>query len=391
VRHHLERYLTTYRNTGAQVFLDGIPVEPWAPSVRATRQVTPPPGPLADALGDIVLTIYTTAEPLDPDERGVSVTIGAGNLVAREGAGVTTKEWGNYLFGEVDCPALETGPENVAAFGSNRDLKLNPEHPVAGALVGFIGWALEEARGELVADYKRARQGVEAQRLKATAEEIAQILNADFTEQAARLEAIAANVQRRTSVPAHAGPEQADPDDPAFIVSSDGVPGRSDGTAAVGADLPDPTEPTPGTSPTGDHDPGGDLAAPAGQPETGGAEQVRPVPAAGGQRPRGGLQVEYEHLGGLDNAPRSLYDSSRTSVVINLDHPAIEAAAQTDGGVTGVAFKRLSYEVAFTEYALLVAQMEYERNPEIDASDALFEVRHTLLRITSRSAVLYAQ
>ena len=43
-----------------------------------------------------------------PDaEQGVVITAGLGNLVAVERAGTESKEFGAYLLGEVDVPALE--------------------------------------------------------------------------------------------------------------------------------------------------------------------------------------------------------------------------------------------------------------------------------------------
>ena len=94
------------------------------------------------------LTVRVARRPLEDGFRGVAITAGAGNLVAFESAGVDTKEFGNYLFGEIDVPFLEKPAFDgtVVAFDLTRSLSLNYEHPVAVALVGFIGSSLEKVR-----------------------------------------------------------------------------------------------------------------------------------------------------------------------------------------------------------------------------------------------------
>jgi hypothetical protein len=65
------------------------------------------------------------------------------------------------------------------------------------------------------------------------------------------------------------------------------------------------------------------------------------------------------------------------------------AAAMGIGGVDDIAFRRLSYEIAFGQYALAVSQEFLKRDPDLTADDVLYEVRDTLRRITRRAANLY--
>ena len=54
------------------------------------------------------LTIKVARAPLPQLEQGIAITAGVGgNLVAVERAGVDAKEFGNYLFGDIDVQALE--------------------------------------------------------------------------------------------------------------------------------------------------------------------------------------------------------------------------------------------------------------------------------------------
>ena len=54
------------------------------------------------------------------------------------------------------------------------------------------------------------------------------------------------------------------------------------------------------------------------------------------------------------------------------------------------AFRRLSYEVAFSEYAIALASELNEHGDFIDPSDAIVEIGLTLNRIARKGAALYA-
>jgi hypothetical protein len=52
--------------------------------------------------------------------------------------------------------------------------------------------------------------------------------------------------------------------------------------------------------------------------------------------------------------------------------------------------KRLSYEIAFTEYSVALGYEMSERDPDIPADDLLYEVRSTRNRVAASAADLYA-
>ncbi len=74
-----------------------------------------------------------------------------------EFSGIQMKEFGGYLFGEVNVPALESSDSPLAPYDLSRSLQLNPQHPVAVVLLGFIGSKLEQVCGELVLRAREAR------------------------------------------------------------------------------------------------------------------------------------------------------------------------------------------------------------------------------------------
>ena len=114
------------------------------------------------------------------------------------------------------------------------------------------------------------------------------------------------------------------------------------------------------------------------------------VDPAGGSgkksRPSGGFKVEYKELG--DPLDRSKYDRTTLTILINLDHPAVKNALKS-GGMEDVSFRRLSYEIALTEYSIALGYEMAERDPDIPADDLLFEVRSTLNRVAAVAAALY--
>src|SRR5262249_25617350 len=152
-----------------------------------------------EQLGNVELTVKVARIPLSEAEQGVFITAGAGNLVAVERCGVQAKDFGNYLFGEIDVVALETSDSSIAPYDSSRQLQLNPAHPVVGVLLGFIGSKLEQVRIELVRKSKEARKTEEARRLAQEADRIADILNSDFQDVQRRLHDIRSASSRGTA------------------------------------------------------------------------------------------------------------------------------------------------------------------------------------------------
>lgn len=64
-------------------------------------------------------------------------------------------------------------------------------------------------------------------------------------------------------------------------------------------------------------------------------------------------------------------------------------AALADGKVEDPTFRRLSYEIAFSEYAMALGYEEVTEDPNIPADDVLYIVRSSLNRIAAAAAALY--
>ena len=176
---YIERHLQAFHAFAPQVAVNSHVCEYREPEVEREHRFTPSPSQQR-VLGEIELTIKVARAPLPDGEQGVVITAGAGNLVAVERGGIQTKEFASYLFGEIAVPALESSSTPIAPYDLSRSLQLNPQHPVAAVLLGFIGSKLEGVRSELVQRARDARKTEQARRLEAEAEKIASILNEDF-------------------------------------------------------------------------------------------------------------------------------------------------------------------------------------------------------------------
>ena len=76
------------------------------------------------------------------------------------------------------------------------------------------------------------------------------------------------------------------------------------------------------------------------------------------------------------------------TILINLEHPLVMAALG-DGHVEDTTFRRLSYEIAFSEYAMGLGYELSQQDPNMPPDDLLYEVRSTLNRISTAAVALY--
>jgi hypothetical protein len=371
---YIERHLQAFRARAPEVAVNDHVCTYREPEIESEHSFNPT-SEQARVVGHIHLLIKVARAPLPDAEQGVVVTAGSGNLVAVERAGTENKEFGPYLFGEVDVPTLDDPTIPLAPYDSSRSLQLNVEHPVAGVLIGFIGSKLELVRAELVRRAKEARKGEQTRRLELQAQKIAELLNSDFNAVRDRLTSIKT------------------------VSAKSGSAGARFGNAGTGDDNPDSW--IGGTQEKGtierggkDRNKGDSRGRPAPNVAASGhadSDGTDPLDPAGGnegtrRRPRGGFQVVYRNLGRAEH--RSRYEERSLSILINLDHPVL-AAALAESSVEEPSVRRLSYEIAFSEYSMALGYELLKQDPNMPADDLLYEVRHTLNRVAGSAASLY--
>jgi hypothetical protein len=376
---YIERHLQVFRALQPEVAVNEHVCQYREPEVAETYEFRPELEP-AKKIGDVILRVKVSRGPLPDAEIGVSVTAGVGALVAVETGGIERKEFGNYLFGEVDCPAIEGTKSSIEPYDPSRNLQLNTRHPVCAVLVPFVASKLEEVRLIQVKRLQEARKSEQARRLEQEATKIAEILNRDFEAVVSRLEGIRAASAGASSSLARFGSKAPAGDESGAYVEGVQVPADIEKVDPKGLD---------GSTPNNHKRDAPDLPKRASPDEQ--ADSAADVAGGEGKKrkPRGGFKVAYRALGG--NEQRSKYDPSTLTILINLDHPAVKnALAAASGSTEDLSFRRLSYELAFTEYSLALGYEWIKRDPQIPADDVLYDIRVALNRVSAAAAGLYA-
>lgn len=377
--HYIERHLARWpKNT--TVFVNNHECEFNEPPVAAEHRFKP--DELSrQFLGDVELVIKVSKTPLDEDTRGVSIY---SNGVWHETmlAGSEGREMSQYILGEIDVPQLDEDKSQIAPFDVSRSMRLNTENEVVRAIHVFVGTKVELVRRSLLDAERRRKSEEEAKKLAHQATEIARVINDDFDAFRQRVAKVRAKTHGASDFDQTSSDAGHDDDDlifgmeePATKVTVPTVPIVTDD---VPPDVPPPNDPqprveTPNVEPaTNDSPKMGQLAGGAG----------------GRRKPAGGFQVQFRDMG--ETSHRAEYRSDERTIYINLEHPQV-AAARGLGPVEDPIFRRLAYEVAFSEYAIALAQELARRDEYRDPTDPIFDIRETLNRVARKGANLYAQ
>ncbi len=358
---YVERHLARWPRD-AVVLVNNHQCEFMEPPVAREARFSPS-GELARTIGNVELVIKVAKSPLDEDVRGVAIFT-KGVWCETTLAGAEGREMSQYIFGEIEVPALDDYSGPIAPFDMSRSMQLNPNNPLVQALYGFIGQSVERVRRDLVEAERKRRATEEAKRLQAQAQAIARVLNEDFEAFRRQLAHVKARAAGRTDL--------AEGLDEAGVV----------GVLKPGGDIPgNPVDVRGGG---GDGPPRERRL----EPSATGAQSGSPSGETRARRPgsHGGFRVQFDNLGPEEH--RAKYVGDERTIYINLDHPQIAAAkglADTDEA----SFRRLTYEVAFSEYAVAVASELAARDEYMDVSDPIVDIRETLNRLARRGANIY--
>lgn len=375
---YVERHLAHWPK-GATVIVNNHQCEYLEPPIERSETVDVPDD-LKTLLGEISLVLKVSKSPLDEDLRGVSIS---SNGVWHETtlAGAAGKDMSEFIFGELDVPRLDEDTSIPPAFDASRSMRLNPDNPLVQGIYAFIGPQVEAIRKELVEANREAKATEEAKRLESEASKIESIINNDFDAFRRKLQKVKAasagagfDVSDQVSDASGSGEEDdflLGGDEPAVVTAETGEVGKK------GGDGPGPDD---NTTPR--------RLNPVVEPDEGGEEKGHRE-ARSGEKPRrrGGFSIKFKELG-VDSA-RAEYAGDQRTIYVNLDFPQI-AVARRSHGTENAIFKRLAYEVAFSEYAVALAVELANRDEYIDPSDPIVDIRETLNRVARQAAELYA-
>src|ERR1017187_1354493 len=361
---YIERHLAKWPKN-CTVVVNNHECEYSEPPIKEQRRFRPTEA-ARESLGDVELVLKVSKAPVDEDLRGVAIF---SNSVWHEStlAGAEGKEMSNYIIGEIDVPRLDDDNSPISPFDLSRSMRLNPSNELVGAIYAFIGQSVDQVRREMVDSERQRRRGEEAKRLADQAADIARFLNEDFDsfrDKISKIRVKSAGLVDRSDVPAPG-------DSMDGLVNGDEVPSvLTSPVRGIGADGDTPRELRP------------ELRA-----EESGKLTGKNAPQS--QRPagkRGGFRVEFKAMGGEE--ARAIYQGEERVIYINLDHPQV-SAAKGAGSIEDPTFRRLAYEVAFTEYAIAISSELGKRGEYSDWSDPIFEIRETVNRLARKGARLY--
>jgi hypothetical protein len=318
--------------------------------------------------------------PLEDEFRGVAILA---NGVWHETtlAGSERKPFAEYLFGSLDVSALGQESNGVPAFDMSRSMKLNPRNEIVADIIRFVGVNIEIVRKDLERQDRERRQSEEQKRLQQQGSKIAELINNHFKDWSSKLKSTMAKTGTgRDLLSSKKKDETEDPgpmfgsDLPAIIVGHDKT--THDPFLNTDAPMPGP-DPQPITPRVKIDETSPDNLA----KKATGAPKISRV---------GGFNVSFEKIG--INEKRAKYDKETRTIFINLEHPRIAMelkSAHSQIPVDDPNFQRMAYEIAFTEYAIVLAQELSTVQYFFDPQDALVELRQTLDELSKAFAIVW--
>jgi hypothetical protein len=375
---HIERHIAHWPN--ASVIVNTHECEFSEPDISREVKVISKGTPFERLLGETSLTIKVAKAPLEDEFRGIAI-LASGVWHETTLAGCERKPFAEYLFGSIDVPTLGQESNGVPAFDMSRSMKLNPRNEIVTDIMRFVGVNIEIIRKDLERQDRERRQSEEQKRLQQHGSKIAELINNHFKEWSSKLKSTMAKTGTgRDLLSLKKKDELEEPstmfgsDLPAIIVGQD---------ETVHDSFPDPDPPMPG--------PGPQPKIPLVQIDDTSPDKIaKRAPGAPKISRAGGFNVSFEKIG--INEKRAKYDKETRTIFINLEHPRIAMElkiAQSQIPVDDPNFQRMAYEIAFTEYAIVLAQELSTVQYFFDPQDALVELRQTLDDLSKAFATVW--
>jgi len=364
---YIERHLSHYPRD-VEVFVDHHQCEFKEPDV-AEEYPYSPTGAEALVLGNVTLQVKVAKGPLPEELRGIQI-FSRGNWHETTLAGCEGKEMAEYIFGNIDVPAIEEYSGPIAPFDNTRSGQLNPNNETVAALYRFVGPRVDDVRRKLVARERKRARSEQAKRLAEQANRISEVLNEDFSALRVKLKRIRSAISGRDlgkKQETLGGDEEGPMVEGGAHLASELRDASSRGSCQGSLGRKPPNLPTP----VARDDEGNTTGTPAG-----GEGRSRSA--------RGGLKIEYREMGEAE--PRGKYNIDGRVITINLEHPEV-AAAYKLGGPDDPLFVRLTAEIATAEYAVAIATELVETYTMAD--EAIYDIHETVDRIARKFATLY--
>jgi hypothetical protein len=374
---HIERHIAHWPD--ATVIVNNRECEFSEPDINREVKVVTKGTEYEKLLGDTVLSIKIAKSAIEDDDlRGIAI-LSDGIWHETTLAGCERKPFAEYLFGSIDVPALGRAQSEPPPFDMSRSMKLNRSNEIVAEIIRFVGVNLEIVRKEIERLDRERRQSEEQKRLQKQGSKIAELINNHFKEWRAKLKSTMAKAGvGKDLLPA----DERDDADEKAAVFGDELLGIIIGNER-GENGPFPPVPVPGPGPF----------VPRVKVDDNSQDKVaKPDTGTTKKSISGGFNVTFDNIG--IHEKRAKYDKDTRTIYINLDHPRIAVELKGEVGQLSVDdrhFLRMAYEIAFTEYAIVLAQELSGVQYYFDPQDALVDVRQTLDDLSKAYAVFWQQ
>lgn len=358
----------------ATVYIDHHRCEFLEPIAAKQTTITTAGTPFDANLPGVSLVLKIAKAPLEEGSRGVAIT-SKGVLHETTLAGCEGKPLSRYIFGTIEVPQLAEDTSGITPFDMSRSMVLNRQNETVRAVIAFIGMNVQRAIEGLEREERARKASEDAKKLREEADKIADIINADFNEWSQQLKKVVAETAGSSDLrdgPNKEGEGQIlTAGDEVLAILSDDDTGssiiRDESSTVDRSDVPRP--------------------GPEFRADENGERQAKERPSAPAtKRKRGGFNVDFLAMG--EESARAKYEDSSRTIFINLDHPQI-VAAKRDSGVEDPLFRRMAYEVAFSEYAIGLAAECNNVGWYLYPDEPIVAIRETLNRLARAAASLY--
>ncbi len=312
-------------------------------------------------LGNIDLTIKVSAEPLEKEKNGIAI-LTSGVLQETTLCGAENKEMANYIFGEIDCPILDEDDQDVAATTIARDMKLNPENKRVKAIYSFIGPNVEIVRKKLVLENEKLKESENQKKLQKHAEKMQEKINKHFEKWKNK---VVMKFNR--------------PSDGKLGIAEDQNSNINNlnGSLSVGDEIEALTDlafnfakdlKNKGQNLESKNKNKNSLKEKENE-----NKKAKKVNGSGNNKSSGGTKFKVEYQNNGDQNPRAKFDSENNIVFINLEHPQvlklINDVGKNNDYTKDPMFRKISDEIAFTEYAFGLANLLYQKKYYAENTD----------------------
>ena len=240
---HIERHVSHWPD--ATVFVNHSECQFVEPPVANEYRFQTTGHAVEATIGDVELIVKVAKAPLEDELQGITI-LSKGAWHETTLAGAERKPFANYIFGEIDVPAIQEDDSPIPPFDMSRSMQLNLNNAVVTAVFAFVGQHVNQIRRELEDADRERRKAEKAKKLAKEAEAIAEIINSDFTSWRDRIKQMQARMSGGSDLIPEKGPKLAEGenfifggDEPAEIVDDTGDPGHGEGNGGGGKEIPE--------------------------------------------------------------------------------------------------------------------------------------------------------